>query len=63
MKTPTFEEMNDFENICKTKTESVNLSGFLKVTTDGHSDVYDDNGNRLTYKNKQEYINDLCSRT
>ena len=58
----TFEQMNDFENICKSKKEGVNLNGFLKVTTDGHSDVYDDDGNRLSYKNKQEYVDELCSR-
>lgn len=67
METKSSEEIlkkiNDFENICKSsKRKDVALQGFLKVTQDGQTDVYDDNGNRLSFKNKQEMIDDMCTR-
>ena len=56
-------KLNNFENICKSaKKKDVALQGFLKVTQDGQTDVYDDDGNRLSFKNKQEMIDEMCSR-
>lgn len=55
---------NNFDKIYKSASnKKVNLSGVLKVTTDNHTDMYDDNGNRLTYKNKDEIFDEVCLRT
>ena len=55
---------NKIDNIYKNAANNkVNLSGVLKVTSDNHTDVYDDNGNRLTYKNKDEIFDEVCLRT
>ena len=66
METKSSERMlkqaNDFENISeRVRKPDVALQGFLKVTQDGQSDVYDDNGNRLSFKNTQEMIDEISS--
>ena len=60
-----FEEYNDFDNICNISLKKSNgLTDFLKVTTsNGDSDVYDGEGNRLSFKNENEMYNEMCVRT
>ena len=59
------EKYNDFNNICNiSMKKSHGLTDFLKVTTsNGDSDVYDDEGNRLSFKNENEMYNEMCVRT
>ena len=59
------EEYNDFDNICNISLKKTNgLTDFLKVTTsNGDSDVYDGEGNRLSFKNENEMYNEMCVRT
>ena len=59
------EEYNDFDNICNISLKKSNgLTDFLKVTTsNGDSDVYDGEGNRLSFKNENEMYNEMCVRT
>ena len=61
----TFDKYNNFDNICNRSLKKSNgLTDFLKVTTsNGDSDVYDSEGNRLSFKNKEEMYNELCIRT
>ena len=61
----TFNKHNDFDNICNISLKKSNgLTDFLKVTTsDGDSDVYDSEGNRLSFKNENEMYNEMCVRT
>ena len=58
------EKYNDFNNICNISLKkSIGLTDFLKVTTsDGDSDVYDSEGNRLSFKNENEMYNEMCFR-
>lgn len=60
-----FDRYNNFDNICNNSLKKSNgLTDFLKVTTsNGNSDVYDGKGNRLSYKNKEEMYNEICTRT
>lgn len=60
-----FDRYNNFDNICNNSPKKSNgLTDFLKVTTsNGNSDVYDGKGNRLSYKNKEEMYNEICTRT
>ena len=60
-----FEEYNDFDNICNISLKKTNgLTDFLKVaTSNGDSDVYDGEGNRLSFKNENEMYNEICVRT
>lgn len=60
-----FDKYNDFDNICNIHIKKSNgLTDFLKVTTsDGDSDVYDSEGNRLSFKNEKEMYNEMCVRT
>ena len=60
-----FEEYNNFDNICNISLKKSNgLMDFLKVTTsNGDSDVYDGEGNRLSFKNEKEMYNETCVRT
>ena len=59
-----FNEYNDFDNICNNSIKKNNcLTDFLKVTTsNGDSDVYDGEGNRLSFKNENEMYNEMCVR-
>lgn len=59
------EKYNDFNNICNISMKKSNgLTDFLKVTTsNGDSDVYDGEGNRLSFKNKKEMYDEICIRT
>ena len=59
------EKYNDFNNICNISMKKSNgLTDFLKVTTsNGDSDVYDSEGNRLSFKNKKEMYDEICIRT
>ena len=44
--------------------KSNGLTDFLKVTTsNGDSNVYDGEGNRLSFKNENEMYNEMCVRT
>ena len=56
---------NDFNNICKNSSKNLNgLTDFLKVmTSNGGSDVYNGEGNRLSFKNENEMYNEMCVRT
>ena len=58
------EKYNDFNNICNISMKKSNgLTDFLKVTTsDGDSDVYDSEGNRLSFKNENEMYNEMYFR-
>ena len=59
-----FDKYNDFDNICNIHIKKSNsLTDFLKVTTsDGDSDVYDSEGNRLSFKNENAMYNEMCFR-
>ena len=59
------EKYNDFNNICNISMKKSNgLTDFLKVTTsNSDSDVYDGEGNRLSFKNENEMYNEMCVRT
>ena len=60
------EKYNDFNNICNISMKKSNglTDFFLKVTTsNGDSDVYDREGNRLSFKNEKEMYNEMCDRT
>ena len=59
-----FDKYNDFDNICNIYIKKSNsLTDFLKVTTsDGDSDVYDSEGNRLSFKNENEMYNEMYFR-
>ena len=59
------EKYNDFNNICNISMKKSNgLTDFLKVTTsNGDSDVYDGEGNRLSFKNEKEMYDEMCDRT
>ena len=59
------EKYNDFNNICNISMKKSNgLTDFLKVTTSNDdSDVYDGEGNRLSFKNENEMYNEMCVRT
>ena len=58
------EKYNDFNNICNISLKKSNgLTDFLKVTTsNGDSDVYDSEGNRLSFKNENEMYNEMYFR-
>ena len=58
------EKHNDFNNICNISLKKSNgLTDFLKVTTsNGDSDVYDGEGNRLSFKNENEMYNEMYFR-
>lgn len=58
------EKYNDFNNICNiSMKESNGLTDFLKVTiSNGDSDVYNGEGNRLSFKNENEMYNEMCDR-
>lgn len=58
------EKHNDFNNICNISLKKSNgLTDFLKVTTsNGDSDVYDSEGNRLSFKNENEMYNEMYFR-
>ena len=58
------EKYNDFNNICNISMKKSNgLTDFLKViTSNGDSDIYDGEGNRLTFKNENEMYNEICVR-
>ena len=60
-----FDQYNDFNNICNNSPKKSNgLTDFLKITiSDGDSDVYDGEGNRLSFKNEKEMYNEICIRT
>ena len=60
-----FENYNNFDNICSISIKKSNgLIDFLKVTTsNGDSDVYDSEGNRLSFKNEKEMYDEMCDRT
>lgn len=60
-----FDNYNNFDNICSISIKKSNgLIDFLKVTTsNGDSDVYDSEGNRLSFKNENEMYNEMCART
>jgi hypothetical protein len=60
-----FVKHNDFDNICNNSPKKSNgLTDFLKVTTsNGNSDIYDGEGNRLSVKNEEEMYNKICIRT
>lgn len=60
-----FENYNKFDNICSISIKKSNsLIDFLKVTTsNGDSDVYDSEGNRLSFKNEKEMYDEMCDRT
>ena len=59
------EKYNDFNNICNISMKKSNgLTDFLKVTTsNGDSNVYDGEGNRLSFKDEKEMYNETCVRT
>lgn len=61
----TFDKYNNFDNICNGCLKKSNsLTDFLKITTsNGESDVYDGEGNILSFKNKKEMYEELCIRT
>ena len=58
------EKYNDFNNICNISMKKSNgLTDFLKVTiSNGDSDVYYGEGNRLSFKNENEMYNEMCVR-
>ena len=58
------EKYNDFNNICNISLKKPNgLTDFLKVTTsNGDSNVYDGEGNRLSFKNENEMYNEMYFR-
>ena len=58
------EKYNDFNNICNISMKKSNgLTDFLKVTTsNGDSNVYDGEGNRLSFKNENEMYNEMYFR-
>lgn len=58
------EKYNDFNNICNISMKKSNgLTDCLKViTSNGDSDIYDGEGNRLTFKNENEMYNEICVR-
>ena len=60
-----FKNYNNFDNICSISIKKSNsLIDFLKVTTsNGDSDVYDGEGNRLSFKNEKEMYDEMCDRT
>lgn len=60
-----FDNYNNFDNICSISIKKSNsLIDFLKVTTsNGNSDVYDGEGNRLSFKNEKEMYDEMCDRT
>ena len=60
-----FDKYNSFDNICSISIKKSNgLIDFLKVTTsNGDSDVYDSEGNRLSFKNEKEMYDEMCDRT
>lgn len=60
-----FDNYNNFDNICSISIKKSNsLIDFLKVTTsNGDSDVYDSEGNRLSFKNEKEMYDEMCDRT
>ena len=60
-----FDNYNNFDNICSISIKKSNgLIDFLKVTTsNGDSDVYDSEGNRLSFKNEKEMYDEICDRT
>ena len=60
-----FDNYNKFDNICSISIKKSNgLIDFLKVTTsNGDSDVYDGEGNRLSFKNEKEMYDEMCDRT
>ena len=60
-----FDNYNNFDNICSISIKKSNgLIDFLKVTTsNGDSDVYDSEGNRLSFKNEKEMYDEICIRT
>lgn len=60
-----FDNYNNFDNICSISIKKSNsLIDFLKVTTsNGDSDVYDGEGNRLSFKNEKEMYDEMCDRT
>ena len=59
-----FDKYNSFDNICNIHIKKSNsLTDFLKVTTsNGESDVYDGEGNRLSFKNENEMYNEMYFR-
>lgn len=59
-----FDKYNSFDNICNIHIKKSNsLTDFLKVTTsNGESDVYDSEGNRVSFKNKKEMYGEICIR-
>ena len=60
-----FDNYNNFDNICSISIKKSNgLIDFLKVTTsNGDSDVYNGEGNRLSFKNEKEMYDEMCDRT
>ena len=60
-----FDNYNNFDNICSISIKKSNsLIDFLKVTTsNGDSDIYDGEGNRLSFKNEKEMYDEMCDRT
>ena len=60
-----FDNYNNFDNICSISIKKSNgLIDFLKVTTsNGDLDVYDSEGNRLSFKNEKEMYDEMCDRT
>ena len=60
-----FDNYNNFDNICSISIKKSNgLIDFLKVTTSNDdSDVYDSEGNRLSFKNEKEMYDEMCDRT
>ena len=60
-----FDNYNNFDNICSISIKKSNgLIDFLKVTTSNDdSNVYDGEGNRLSFKNENEMYNEMCVRT
>ena len=56
----SLDKNNDFDNICNNsvkKSKSNGLMDFLKVTTsNGDSDIYDSEGNRLSSKNEKRNV-------
>ena len=60
-----FDNYNNFDNICSISIKKSNgLIDFLKVTTsNGDSDVYDSEGNRLSFKNEKEMYDEMYDRT
>ena len=60
----SLEKYNDFNNICNISLKKSNgLTDFLKVkTSNGDSDVYNGEGNRLSFKNENEMYNEMYFR-